>query len=82
MNSESNYEHVPGVGLVELPDPPDNFDLWNSFPEAFRDRVTNKFTAGIVREYDLIRDRVQGEYAVARARQSDRNARKVRQGRR
>lgn len=70
-----------GVFADDLPDPPDNFDTWNSFPEAFRERVANQFTTGTDREYSLTRARVQDEYAVARARQNERDARKQRRGR-
>lgn len=59
----------------ELPDPPDNFDIWNGFPERFRERVANQFIRGTDHEYNLIRDRVQSEYAVARARQKERASR-------
>lgn len=61
----------------DLPEPPDNFDLWNSFPEHFRDKVTNQFTRGITNEYDLMRDRIQAEYATARARQTERQTRQA-----
>jgi hypothetical protein len=60
----------------DLPEPPDNFDVWNTFPEEFRDKVTNQFTNGIDHEYDLIRDRVAAEYATARVRQNERTARR------
>lgn len=66
----------------DLPEPPDNFDEWNSLPEDFRERVTNTFTAGIDREYDLIRTRVATEYATARIRQQERDARRAQDPRR
>ncbi len=62
----------------DLPDPPDNFDIFNSFPEHFRDKIANQFTSGIEAEYDGIRARVQREYAVARARQKERDERRNR----
>ncbi len=59
---------------ANLPDPPDNFDLWNSFDEEFRDRIANQFKRGMDHEFGLIRERVQREYAVARERQAERDA--------
>ncbi len=55
----------------DVPPPPDNFDIFNSFPEHFRDRIANQFTRGIEAEYCGIRARVQNEYAVKRARQKE-----------
>ncbi len=66
------------VDVGEDPDPPDNFDIWNSFPEDFREKIANQFTRGIDNEYVGIRARVQSEYAVARARQKERDERRNR----
>ena len=66
----------------ELPEPPDNFDVWNSFPEEHREKVANQFARGIDREHDLMRVRVAEEYAAARRRQDARTGRARNGGRR
>lgn len=56
---------------ADLPEPPDNFDSWNDLPEDFREKVANQFTCGIEAGQAVIRERVQQEYATARARHAE-----------
>jgi hypothetical protein len=82
----TNQEQYDAGNLCEaLPDPPDNFDEFNAFPERFRERVASQFQAGIDHEYELIRDRVQQEITTGRARYAEtvklRQAREARRGR-
>ncbi len=62
----------PFTSEEDLPDPPDNFDDWHGLlTDSERAEYTRRFDAGIANEYELIRVRVQNEYATARARREE-----------
>ncbi len=67
MNHKSiDEQHIPAFG--EDPDPPDNAAEWEGLPEDFREKVADRFEAGIANEWDLHVQRAERALDVRDAR--------------
>ncbi len=68
----NDFSRAPGE--AELPDPPDNVQLWEELPDALRETVANQFERGINAEINALNDRhARGERLIA-ARQREQAA--------